>query len=67
MTTIAYLLAGVAMFMIMFGFTLIANEVSSDRNIILIITFTGVALSVIFALPLVNLFERFYKEEVKNG
>jgi len=62
MTTIAYFLSGVTMFMIMFGFIFIANEVSEERNIVLVITFIGVAIAVFLAYPLVQLFERMYAD-----
>jgi len=66
MEKISYLLTGVTMFMTMFGFTFLAEIISEDKTIILVITFTGVAIAVFLAYPLLGIFDSFYETNTKR-
>lgn len=66
MAKISWFLTGVTMFMIMFGFTLLAVEISEERNIMLIIMFIGIAAAVLVAYPILQIFEAFYENQVPN-
>ena len=63
MEKISYLLTGVTMFMIMFGFTLLSYNISEDKTIMLVITFTGVSIAVFLAYPLLQIFDSFYDND----
>ena len=51
------------MFMTMFGFTFLAEIISEDKTIILVITFTGIAIAVLLAYPLLQIFDSLYTNE----
>ena len=66
MEKISYLLTGVTMFMIMFGFVFLSYHISEDKTVILVITFTGVAIAVFLAYPLLGIFDSFYETNIER-